>query len=434
MIAYRTGLHLNKDFCRIRDILDRVEKQPVKEILGFLESKKDYVEKISTLQKEYNIGGEPDFNIFTSIAEKYRYEELHSDILRLIFNPRTPKLNNGSAENLEALLRFIEKEHSKINKESPIKIDLDFDEVDIIREKPNRIDILIFDQHNNCVFIESKINYAEDGDNQIGNYYGKLKEEGYNVQAVVYLAPTPEKKLDRDKSLKTNREEIEKILVEIPVVNKKGDGNLVDDVFEECIERSKQQFIERSKQPGYPDATAHVYLTHYRDLLKYLGGSFMTKEDSIKVLQEIYADKNALKSFRVMGKLWEDKDKNLIPQILLEYFRNELGFKDHSGMEGDWLYKPIRDDINIGFASDITFGFVHTPHKGLISGPNKKLFKKLLGSESLKNYFTDAGFDAAIAGWVYGWLDLDKISCLGDIKTMVMELERLVEAELSKRK
>ena len=198
-------------------------------------SNSDYAEKIANLSKDYNLGSKKNFNIFTSISDIYKRENLHSDILSLILNPQTETICDGSARNLRAFIGYIGKELNR-------KIELDFEKIEVERET-NKIDILIYDKNKNCVFIENKINNAVDMKDQIGRYYGKLLQEKYSVYAIVYLTLSPLKKLDRDYSIKNKekRKEIENrnILLELPVVNKKDERNFIDGVLNECINQSK---------------------------------------------------------------------------------------------------------------------------------------------------------------------------------------------------
>jgi hypothetical protein len=114
----------------------------------------------------------------------------------------------------------------------------------------------------------------------------------------------------------------------------------------------------------------------------------------------------------------------------MNYFCDELKFSEHPG-DTTVAYKPIKEDINIGFYSTwLSFGFVHTPSKpdepnGKISEQNGEIFKELLENTKLQKYFTT---DEVINN---GWLvckpvDHNKIKCLDDLKIMVDELEKLL--------
>lgn len=398
---------MGDDFDRIKGILD----ESINGVLKFITLNSDYAEKINNLSKNYNIESNINFNIFTSISDIYQRENLHSDILRLIFDPGTEKICDGSAGNLEVFIDFIGKELNK-------KIELDLNTVAIERET-NKIDILIYDKNKNCVFIENKINNAVDMKDQIGRYYGKLLQEKYSVNAIVYLTLSPLKKLDRDYSIKNKekRKEIENrnILLELPVVNKKGERNFIGGVLDGCINQAKNK-------------VSTVYLTEYRSLLKYLGGNFMADELGMQVMQKIFADKDSVKSFKAIGGLW-DKRRDIIANVFRDYFQHELGFFVHTG-DSVTVFKTIKKDINIGFHTDFSFGFVHTPDEGEISSPNKKLFKVLLESESLRKFFIKE--DVIVDDWwVYTHVNLDKINCLNDLKTMEKELERLLKETTS---
>jgi len=398
------------DFDRIRDIIDK----SINGYLNFIMSYSDDAEEITNLNKDYNIGTDKKFNIFRSISENYQWENLHSDILRLIFDPRTETICNGCARNLRAFIDFIEKERG-------IKIGLDLYTVEIDREKPFRIDILISDKEKNCVFIENKINGAPDRKDQIGSYYRKLNKRNYKVNAIVYLTLSPKKNLDWDYSIKNKaiQKEIKdrKILLELPVVNKKGESNFIDGVLNECINQAKND-------------VSKVYLSQYRDLLKKLGGEFMSDEIRVQLLQKIYADKDGPKSFKVIGDLWKNKDK-FICYAFREYFQHVLGFSVSDDKKPDtYVFKTIKKGINIGFDIQLSFGFVHAPNEEGIQFPNFELLEESLEDKSLEKYFTKEKVDDN-GWWVYKQVDPEKITCLNDLKTMEKELERLIKEKTS---
>ena len=401
---------MDDDFDRIRDNIGK----SINGYLNFIMSNSDDAEKITNLSKDYNIGSNINFNIFTSISDIYKRENLHSDILRLIFDPRTEKICDDSAENLGILIDFIGKELNK-------KIELDLDTVSIDRET-YKIDILIYDSKKNCVFIENKINGAVDREDQIGGYYEKLSQKEYSVKAIVYLTLSPLKKLDWDYSIKNKakQKEIREILLELPVVNKKGKSNFIDGVLEGCINQAKKD-------------VSTVYLSEYRDLLKKLGGDFMSDELRIQLMKKIYADKDALKSFKVIGDLWEKK-ADFIGYAFLDYFQHELGFEVHGDGVTVYAYKTIKKDINIGFHEDLSFGFVYSPdgeEEIEIGSANRRRFIKLLGEKSLKKYFVEEEIIEDDPWWVYIHIDPDKITCLNDLETMEKELERLLKEKTS---
>lgn len=217
----------------------------------------EYKEHLLTLEKEYNIEFNNKFNIFTSLSDHYYKENLHSDILKLIFYPYTDSI--GNPEYIKIFIDYIEESLKK-------KINLDCRTIKVEREK-DRIDLLISDDKKNCILIENKSNNAPDRENQIGKYYSKLKKN-YEIQAVVYIKLSPEKTFLKDYSIKNiqlRNEIVNEKLVEIPFVNRKNEKCFVNDVIDKCIDVSKN--TDR--------IVSTVYLSHFSHLLKILGGKFV---------------------------------------------------------------------------------------------------------------------------------------------------------------
>jgi hypothetical protein len=363
---------------------------------------------MTKLRRDYAIEKNMNFNIFTSLSDYYYRENMHSDILKLLFDPYTEKI--GNVKYMEVFKNFIEK---RLNK----KIDLNIHKVKIKREK-YRIDLLIYDEKKNCIFIENKINYAPDREDQIGRYYERLLRNKYKINAVVYLTLSPLKKLDKAYSIKNPglRKEIEKILLEIPVINKIHESSFVNDVINRCIEKSN-------------NTVSTVYLTEYASLLEYLGGNFMASDLNVQAMYKIFEDKNTLNSFKIFGNLWDNRD-DIIGNVFKEYFQKELQFSIHSG-DDESVYKSVKTDANIGFYHiksnfNFNFGFVHTPDSLQIDSKNREIFKELLKDERLKKYFKDEKVEDTDL-WVCKRIDDNKISCLGDLKELVETLETIIK-------
>jgi hypothetical protein len=254
-------------------------------------------------------------------------------------------------------------------------------------------------------------------DDQIGRYYSKLRENNYSVQAIIYLTLSPSKKLDKNYSIKNPliRKEIENILLEIPIVNRIGKQNFVNDVLNNCIEVSN-------------NIVSTVFLTEYSSLLKYLGGKFMATDLNTRAMYKIFEDNDTLNSFKIFGNLWESREE-IIPNVIRDYFQSQLGFLVHSGDLDNAVFKKIKDDINIGFHTDFSFGFVHTPDKGPINSENKRLFKGLMENENIQKYFKEEKVNID-PYWIYKHIDYNKISCLNDLKILEEELEKILKEKL----
>lgn len=112
------------------------------------------------LRVELGISFDNNFNIFTSIAEYYWYENLHSDILKNILDPFTPVI--GNPEFLKCFLELIEIDPKTFNYQSAS-----------VKREAEKIDLLIYDEKS-AIIIENKINFACDQPNQLPRYYEKI--------------------------------------------------------------------------------------------------------------------------------------------------------------------------------------------------------------------------------------------------------------------
>ena len=252
-------------------------------------------------------------------------------------------------------------------------------------------------------------------DDQIGRYYVKLLEKNYKVNAIVYLTLSPLKKLNKDYSIKNldTRKVIDKILIELPVINKIEEFNFTEDVIKKCIEKSNNDI-------------STVYLKEYICLLKYLGGNFMADELNVEAMYKFFGDREVLKSFRIIGNLWDNRPQ-IIGKVFIEYFKNELNYSIHSEDENSVL-KKIKDDVNIGLCNDFSFGFVHTPKKQ-ITPSNKRKFRELLNNENILKYFTND--EICADEWlVYRMIDHNNINSFNDLKKLEKELEKLINENI----
>ena len=115
------------------------------------------------LRVELGISFDNNFNIFTSIAEYYWYENLHSDILKNILDPFTPVI--GNPEFLKCFLELIEIDPKTFNYQSAS-----------VKREAEKIDLLIYDEKS-AIIIENKINFACDQPNQLPRYYEKINNK-----------------------------------------------------------------------------------------------------------------------------------------------------------------------------------------------------------------------------------------------------------------
>lgn len=127
-------------------------------------------------EKSFDIG----LNLFTLISNQYRKENFHSDILKEVLDPSG--LHDEGDKFLNLFIDYLNK-HTN----NPGILKSNYKNATVEREA-HRIDICIKDiQSKRAIIIESKLNNAPDMYRQIPNYFGKLVDLGYKIDAVIYL-------------------------------------------------------------------------------------------------------------------------------------------------------------------------------------------------------------------------------------------------------
>ena len=342
-------------------------------------------EKLENIRNVYHIDRSIGFNIFTSISDIYHRENLHSDILRLILDPETDTI--GNRENLDSFVSILHALNGQLAFE-PFSAN-----VSSIREM-GRIDILIYDEKQ-AIIIENKINNAPDMDNQLARYYQYVnKEKNLDVVAIVYLS-LDEKKFpslhfeDSDPSI---IKEIERKLVRLPALESGGKLDYAHGFLDRCVEIAKNE-------------TARVYLKHYSDLVKYLGGNVMSKETDKKILEKIYSSEESLSAVRDIVEVWNQKSK-IIPELLKDALVKELRFQPYEGYT-EAICKAINESIALGFHDELSFGFVVLPNKRI--GNYKDKLVGILGNAA----FDDQCFSPVMLDdphWVYRTLNFESMT------------------------
>lgn len=129
-------------------------------------------------KREVNLG----FNAFALASDVYHRENLHSDVMAAILDPRG---SHGQGDQfLMLFLQFLRDWH---------QLDLDPDDYRdaLIEREPGRIDVLIRGTRGDqpkAIIIENKINGAGDMDRQVVRYLETV-EDGWNFkcEAIIYL-------------------------------------------------------------------------------------------------------------------------------------------------------------------------------------------------------------------------------------------------------
>ena len=388
------------NFAELNAILD----VPQNTIVDFFRKFDDVRKESTELRKKYNLDGS-GFNIFTSIAEKYRHEELHSDIISRILDPESDKI--GNPKNIRLFVDLLKKIKPNVSVSFSGKV--------VVKREEENIDILIYDESDggDAIIIENKINWARDQYNQIGKYYEKVKKEmGKNVKAIVYLTLTPEKQIDKKKSIVTHAKEINKLLIPVSVFRKDSDTSFADGFIKECIKH-----IGNSEQ----NELARIYYAQYYEFLFILGGSDMENDLYRRTMKEIFENRQ-LDTFRYIGKLWDERHK-AITGLIMEQLQLK-GFERYPGEEDGCVYKKINDDVSLAYNLENSFGFRCTPGSKPTSFKkhNKNLIDCLKSAE-LKGIFSDE--EAHNDTWVWKVIDVDKIT---DLDVIIKDFE-ILESE-----
>jgi len=214
-------------------------------------------------RKEDDLG----FNLFTIISENYYHREnLHSDVMKALLDPQ-----GSHGEGLMLLEVFL----SMLHPECGVVDVRNYGNARVIREE-GRIDVLIKDEvSRHCVIVENKINYAVDQERQLPSYYHFMKDNGYNIDAIVYLPPDEYKLPDTSTWTKKDKDliSVDTNLCIIPTFdNQKKRVNLLDNWLTPCKDRCENE-------------DCRFVITQYIRLLEYL-----KKDNMDRTLVKQFAD------------------------------------------------------------------------------------------------------------------------------------------------
>ncbi len=205
-----------------------------------------------------NKNTDPGFNPFLLISDTFRRENFHSDIIRALLDP--VEKHGGGLLYLRLFL-----EHLNISAAGRLSINYnDFNHARVYRER-GRIDILICDDRTmHAVIIENKINGARDMHRQLPRYVEALEQQGYHIDAIVYLLLNYHLKPDTSGWNNDERRMISQKLVVVPVFNDQS-SDLVNGWLTACLRNTK-------------DSDAKAVISQYKKLLQWTGEKAMDKQ------------------------------------------------------------------------------------------------------------------------------------------------------------
>ena len=173
---------------------------------------------------------ETPFNVFKLASNKYYIENFHSDIIKAFLDP-----HENHKEGYIFLYVFIDFINTHFQKVCISKDD--YKHVTVTREY-GRIDILIKStESKHCIIIENKIHNAGDTNRQLPKYYDLMTNEGYIVDAIVYIPLDENKRPNRSTWNDNDVKKINPLLCIVPASDAK--HNLIDNWIYPCSLLSK---------------------------------------------------------------------------------------------------------------------------------------------------------------------------------------------------
>lgn len=273
-------------------------------------------------EKLGNLGANsPKFNVFKAISDQFHKENLHSDTLRLIFDPES-EIGNP------AYLRYF---LDALNVSG-----FDTSAVKVFREK-ERIDLLLRNDTQGII-IENKINGAGDQPNQLCRYYHYVKDElKLDVLKIIYLplehnkqpaAPTGYadakgyceqcRKCEKDATyLRSVQENKLRPLTQIlNVIEPKGERASLTTVLEKCCEEAQT----------LPEPDVEVFIRHYKDLVQEKGINIMLKETDEQIINEILKDPVKIDAANAVASAW-NKAEDILKNKIIEKIK-KMGYQE----------------------------------------------------------------------------------------------------------
>lgn len=334
------------------------------------------------------------FNLFTAISDQYKKENLHSDILKILLDPRSPK----EIQSKSFFKIFVENVFPDQN-----DFIENFDNVKVVREK-GRIDILLYDDIAGII-IENKINDAVDQNNQLARYYELLKQDisedgtdlnvkrrrlfGLNQKLqkvkVIYIAKNEYKKPNFD----TYTDWYKKYIAEMDITYlpvKSTDNMSLVHLLELYL-----------KQPNLSDIQK-IFIGHYKDLLEKIGSRIMTNSAEKELIKSIFINKKQTITNQLVNT-WKSRG-SIISDILYEELENTKGIekKTLNNLGGPWLVKGS-DDLGVylcGIGEQLQMGIYST----------KKIYDQE-DIEKYQNYIQNLNCDIPITdvkNWQNNWI------------------------------
>lgn len=269
---------------------------------------------IKKLTEEYRVlkcsHREEPFNVFKLASDLYYRENFHSDIMKAFLD-----VNENHKEGNLFLYAFIEFINIHYPKVCISKINYK----NVITERESgRIDILIrSEESKHCIIIENKINNAGDTYRQLPKYYDLMTNQGYFVDAIIYIPLNENKKPDQSTWNENDMRHINPLLCIVPACDAK--HNLVDNWIYKCSLLSR-------------NIDCVLILRQYGELIKLLKIKNMSNILLEKFYQILISDPENLNTVLSI--------RDMLPNLPV-YMADRLveKFKEDEGVYFVWKYK-----------------------------------------------------------------------------------------------
>ena len=355
-----------------------------KEILsGLLEQAYKYHRHYENIRNEYRLGDRLRFNFFAAISDIYYRENFHSDILNMILDPYTEEV--GNSQFLTSFLELI-----GCNTQD-FKSDVSCEREASRNSRDSRIDILI-ESKKKAIIIENKINGAVDQPNQLARYIKLLEDENIEIVKIVYLTLIKGKTID----FSTYSDEYKKYIKYLTPNNP--DNKLcylaVVDTGDNTLLKFLDMCIGIAQKQEKESKNFSVFLKHYSDLLKHLGGDIIMSNFQKELIKAIYSDRNNIKALEDFKDLLKNEKliKSLRFECIFDAIRKGIhGYAEYIDDKELDIFKKWNDNFHISCyidESNIWYGFSPLTEEGKdkISENIHQDLKNILNSECFNEY------------------------------------------------
>ena len=298
---YETLISSYKNLTQEEDFNANKMRKNYEEICSLFCSFSDLWETKKKLRVDLGISFDNNFNIFTSIAEYYWYENLHSDILKNILDPFTPVI--GNPEFLKCFLELIKIDPKTFNYQSAS-----------VEREAEKIDLLIYDEKS-AIIIENKINFACDQPNQLPRYYEKITNPNgiykKKVIKIVYITLSNKKNptFDYSEEYRCYGQNIKNCLLHVAAVNKPTNQFAANFMLS-----NKNGFLSKlieieneSEKNENEKNTSIVYLQQYKQLLNYLGEQEIMNEINEQIAELMFKTEDSSNMTKEIIDIYNNK-------------------------------------------------------------------------------------------------------------------------------